>query len=1134
MTTLPSDHRARQQALDIRRSYCVQAPAGSGKTELLTQRLLNLLAHCERPEDILAFTFTRKAATEMRQRLLQSLQQATASTGEGLEGHKRLTHELATAALARDRAQGWELLSNSRRLRINTIDSFTHYLSAQLPLSANLGARANIGTDMDRIFAAAVHATLALLDGTSPAAAAVKSLLRHLHNNLQTTEQLFMTLLGKRDQWLPLVASLRQQPAQARMLLEASLQVMIAEQLQQAATLLAPHRGNLQELLAYAIGNLQDEPDHPLHILASFNLADHAAADVRRWRALARFLLLSTLKDFRKGSGLKVKDGFPGKSSTKDKALQAEYEGRKEQFTGLVAGLQDAGLLPLVQLLGHLPDPHHTDAHWEVLDALAILLPLLAAQLDLAMQQAGQVDHTQTSLAALRALGSDEEPTDLALRLDYSIRHILVDEFQDTSSLQFHLLEKLSAGWQPDDGRTLFIVGDGMQSCYAFRNAKVGLFLRARDQGIGNVRLVPLFLTVNFRSDNSVVEWVNEIFGPSFPAVDDLARGGVSYSPSEARDPLSRTAGVQCRFWFDGDDAKSAAGSRRAAEAAAVAELVGQLQQEDPAQSIAILVRTRRHLDAIVPALRERGLRWNANEIDPLPGYGAIDDLCTLLRALLNIADQPAWFALLRTPFIGLALEDIQLLAAEAQAGQCSLWTALQRFATLPALGTDARQRLQRCVPPLQEARALRRQLPLRMLLEHLWLQLGGPACIDDPALLPNVESFLALVEAHEEHGDIADIHSFLDKLAKAHGSAVDPGVNLHLMTIHKAKGLEFDCVLLPGLDRTPRQGSVELLLWHEYIDAQGQSYPLLGLQPAKGADADPLYRFMNFEAARRTDLESTRLLYIGVTRAAKCAWLFGQVQHKDGVYTAQCRSLLATILPQLLARREQAAITLTPLPAAAPAFAPAATRIARQPLRRLPADWQSPLTESLLPLPPRLSPEESLHEQLLSRTIGELVHRGLQQLVLHGNNWPGARTALPHWSATLRPLCRDARELQDTVATVLRHLQNCLQAPQSAWLFTTPQQDDHCELALLDLRGGRPRELVIDRTFIDQSGTRWIIDYKSAAPTAGQSRTEFVAQQVERYRQQLHEYATLFREQPEPVRLALFFTALPLLHVLD
>ena len=117
MSLLNDDAAARSSALDIRRSFCVQAPAGSGKTELLTQRILCLLAHAEKPEEILAFTFTRKAAAEMRNRLLGYLQEAAAISTEALAAlpeHKRLTLQLATKALQRDAQQDWNLLANSK------------------------------------------------------------------------------------------------------------------------------------------------------------------------------------------------------------------------------------------------------------------------------------------------------------------------------------------------------------------------------------------------------------------------------------------------------------------------------------------------------------------------------------------------------------------------------------------------------------------------------------------------------------------------------------------------------------------------------------------------------------------------------------------------------------------------------------------------------------------------------------------------------------------------------------------------------------------------------------------------------------------------------------------------------------
>src|SRR5690606_5814902 len=111
--------------------------------------------------------------------------------------------------------------------------------------------------------------------------------------------------------------------------------------------------------------------------------------------------------------------------------------------------------------------------------------------------------------AAQHALGSSDAPSELLLAVDYRVQHILVDEFQDTSHGQLRLLETLTAGWQPGDGRTLFLVGDPMQSIYRFRDADMSLFLKVRHGGLGTVPCTPLTLSRNFRSAPAVVEWIN-------------------------------------------------------------------------------------------------------------------------------------------------------------------------------------------------------------------------------------------------------------------------------------------------------------------------------------------------------------------------------------------------------------------------------------------------------------------------------------------------------------------------------------------------------------------------------------------------------------------------------------------------
>src|ERR1700691_3884346 len=126
--------------------------------------------------------------------------------------------------------------------------------------------------------------------------------------------------------------------------------------------------------------------------------------------------------------------------------------------------------------------------------------------------------------AARQALSEQGEPSEVALQASGALRHLLIDEFQDVFVEQFELLRALTVVWERGDGRTLFIVGDPMQSIYQFREAEVSLFLRARDHGVGEVGFEALQLRRNFRSSAPLIAWVNQQFSALFPAEDDARR----------------------------------------------------------------------------------------------------------------------------------------------------------------------------------------------------------------------------------------------------------------------------------------------------------------------------------------------------------------------------------------------------------------------------------------------------------------------------------------------------------------------------------------------------------------------------------------------------------------------------------
>jgi ATP-dependent exoDNAse (exonuclease V) beta subunit len=237
MSRPANDQTQRDEALDPTRSFIVQAPAGSGKTELLTLRYMRLLALCSEPEEVLAITFTRKAASEMRDRIIKSLQQAH----EHLESHdlatlladndknplkselKRQNFRIANAVIEADKTHGWNLERHPGRLRIQTIDSFNIYLANQLPIASRVGGNLNVTTEVEPLFRAAIRQTLTLLEQSSKDSALVRTLFAHLDNNVESIESLLLSMLYKRDQWFDHLPSLLQDPDSAKRTLMAHI-----------------------------------------------------------------------------------------------------------------------------------------------------------------------------------------------------------------------------------------------------------------------------------------------------------------------------------------------------------------------------------------------------------------------------------------------------------------------------------------------------------------------------------------------------------------------------------------------------------------------------------------------------------------------------------------------------------------------------------------------------------------------------------------------------------------------------------------------------------------------------------------------------------------------------------------------
>ncbi len=892
-----NDLAQREQALDPARSFAVSAPAGSGKTELLTRRVLRLLAAVDQPEEILCITFTRKAATEMRSRIIAALERG-GDERPPPSAYERATWQLARAALVRDRECQWQLLANPNRLGIQTIDGFCMQLARSLPITAGIGAEPAIAEQPQLLYQQAVRALFASMADNATIRAQLEILIPHFDGNTERIEELLCSILATRDQWLRLFVANSQDMDAFRHYLEAVLVRLTRDTLAAASSLLAPWRQQLLELTRAAACNLRQQGAAAelatLHALQELPATE--PEDLPRWRAMTDWLLTGQ-DQWRKS--LTKNNGFPGATKEPQKS---EYKQLKAEALALIDELKrQPRLLEALQELRALPPARFNAGQWRLLEALSRLLPSLAAQLLLAFREQGAVDHVQVTSAALEALGHEELPSDRALLLDHRLNHILVDEFQDTSTTQFQLLGRLTENWLPGDGRSLFIVGDGMQSCYGFRDANVGLFLVARQFGIGGAQLENLDLVSNFRSTSGVVGWVNQVFGDAFPAHDDIGHGAVAYRPSVATgmDDAASFPAVAAFACIDDETRQQESAQvtlaafaciddeTRQQESAQVTLLVQETLAQSSSDNVAILVRNRQHLARIIPALQAADIAWQAVDIDSLAQRPIISDLLALTRALLNPIDDIAWLALLRSPVCGLTLHDLHALMSEPVAPEtaaATIWDRINDHRRRDQLSADGRARLERILLTLQPAIAERCRMPLRSWLEHAWLSLGGPNQAYPAADLEQPPRFWDLLEANEQGGDVIDMVDFERRVARLFAKPEDStSARVHLMTMHKAKGLEFDHVILPGLDRVGRASGNDIMLWYERVAADGDSGLLLSPIAGRGAEPDPLYDFVKREQRIKDRLEETRLLYVACTRAIKRLSLVCCAQHDAG-----------------------------------------------------------------------------------------------------------------------------------------------------------------------------------------------------------------------------------------------------------
>ncbi len=1059
-----NDQKAREQATIPTQSFIVEAPAGSGKTEILTQRFLTLLCNVESPEHIIALTFTKKAASEMKGRILGALENA-ASDVEPQSAHQLNTFRLAKRVLERDKKHNWQLISQPSRLRISTIDALCQRLVQSIPLLAEQNTVHPVTDNPEELYREAASNLMEFLLENQAYQPHLRQILKHLDNQQGTLIDLFVDLLAQRDQWL---SPLFQAKQQSRQEFEDALKKIAEHELKQLHRTLDK---TTQRDLVHFMGELASLPSAPTELKEVLE----TPLSLSNWTQ-TQAKLLGKLFLTAKGTLRKRLDKYWGLNKTQIPA--AKYESLKANWDGLIEKLADQpSFAEKLSRIQQMPPATYADNQWQILQSLFVLLPLLVAHLELVFKAHQSVDFSYISALALEALGDEEAPTDLALYLDYQIHHLLIDEFQDTSIQQFDLIRNLTREWMPNQNKTLFIVGDPMQSIYRFRSAEVGLFLRAKQQGIGAIPLTPLELTSNFRSTPTLVNWVNTSFQTIFPNQEDIESGAISYRNAQATQTSEQDSFLTA-FEYESSEA----------EALSVVTLAEKELATYPDDEIAILVRSRNNLTQIIQVLRQKEIAYQGVDIAPLAQLPHLMDAWSLTQALLMPSNRLSWLAFLRSPWCGLSLEDIHSLAQLSP--QKSIPQSLKQAAQLDTLSETGKQRCQALSQIFKSVLACRSQQSLSRWIRATLEQLNQDAILTPHEQL-DLEPFWRLLDQFEQGGRLSSWHGFKTALDKLYSKRAQAS-RLKIMTIHKSKGLEFDSVILPHLSTRQARSSKPLFRW---LNLPSITHNLFLVSPIKAAIDENclLYNFLENVDKDKGRFETQRLLYVAATRAKKRLHLF---DHKTKAPSGSFRDDLKHI-------RFNSDPSIVEGP--------------NEPIQALPE-------LRMLPHPPTytetLDNKTLRHQKLCLTTsepyakhLGIACHALLQWLCDMKPSEPN-KLPLSLTAQYFRQVGMSQKDSLSLTAKVKEQVHRFLAHPKGQWIIQT-HEDEHNEYELQVKKDGAIKTFIIDRTFID-NGTRWIIDYKTGKQTEATKS---------KHKKQLNTYATLMAKLGnEPIRCGVFY----------
>ena len=1052
LTQQPSDHQVRKKALG-QGSFIVQAPAGSGKTSLLVKRFLNRLLEVKSPKEVLALTFTNKAAAEMAQRLKEALE------GKSKDNEiKKIVEKISKHALKNKWDEGY-----IDSLMVMTIDKLALRLIKQTPILSSSGVNFLTDEDPDDLYRETIRETI-----TSNAENHL--LFKYFDYDYHKLTEQLLALISKRDQWLPIVSGLLRSDDKNIEEIYGTyytneLNIWVEEKIKPNFT--NEDLKELEIIVSYLADNKNIDRKDKLRSSINYEF----------WFYIRDLILTKSGKQIRKK--IDTSSGFPATNVGKE---------IKER------------LLKLIKLKNNkfniLIDFFNVTYHKNIVDIYPLITPFCLLLIDMVtrlnekFKERRIIDFTQIMGNAVEAL----RDTHLPLILDQNISHILVDEFQDTNESQLIFIELLTQNFAGNPDKSFFAVGDPMQSIYRFRKAEVEIFSRVQKNGISDLKLTSLFLKVNFRSNKNIIDWLNNSFSKAFPLIDDSDEGSVPYSSCESSNN-NLEGGMELIALTCDTKSKTA---QYEAEALYVLNLIKDTRKSNPDASIAVLTRSKAHLNELITLINKKdsSIPIDAIEMSKILSNQTFQDILCLTKALFDFSDRTNWIAALKSPWCGLSINDLVLLFEKDH--KSLVWELINNIDNTSRLDKNSARRLRSFVEVIRENIQYRGRISHRYFVEGIWRQLNGEESMVDSNDIQNIDLFLELLEEASEILSIDFIklerlieNKFISKTSIQKNS-------IKFLTIQKSKGLEFDHVIIPNLNKRTRNEESDLVLYDKST-----------LSIKNPGNDKNLHSYHAYKERKRLDNEKIRLLYVAMTRAKNKCYLIGTVKKEGDLVIPNSGTFMNILWPFFSDKFTEIAT-----PEDENSFEKFIPK-----LRRLNDNFysgdkrykRSIDTEELSFCYPNMSTD-------IQRFTGNIVHKYLEIIVKKQLDIDKILcNKLDYTESLYLGKNFKKKDIKIGLNLVKKSLEMLKKTSDGRWILNR-YLADNSEVSYLLESNNTTTQHIPDRSFIEND-IQWIIDYKTPF-----SPIKNLAFEAKKHLPQLRSYETIFKENKRAIQKAIYF----------